>query len=899
MRLIPKKSKLNSTIWKSFTLLDFGIIFVLLLLALVIAMSNLPYKWYMLLGYVPLCTLMFVPNGDGDKAYNEITYLGKYVFSRKYFTDNTQRKSKHITALVPPFVLDKNVLDFGDYCGCVLEINSIEFSLKSVRQQDEIISAFAGVFNAMSMEDSAQIVKIDRPINYDEIARLTYEKLNKIPTSDKARRLIMRSRLYQLDELNNINKTYRPFYYLVLYSPSLQMLENLYETAVATLNSCGLSTNTLANAELVKFLKYCNTRDFEEREVDELDPSQYLEYIRPKQMRFRLSDYTIDDKYTFTFGVRDYPLNVCNAWGAEIFNIDNTKVVMNIKPVEREKAIKRIDRTIAEVGARDGGNRASEYLTIETHLQTMDALLQSLQNENEALFDCSITVTAYNNDDMPKNAFRRSVRQKFVTQGFKISALRARQLDGYISSSITAREPLKNIMRGINSESLAAVFPFVFTAVIEPQGMALGISGGYPFIFDPWKWEYSQGEFVNANMFVAGMSGSGKSYFAKSLVAQLYSENTQIYILDPENEYKHLCRNVGGTLIDVGSATTGRINPFHIYQILTDDGVNAPPESTFNAHLQYLENFFAVTLQGIDTDTLEEINNLVVKCYHSVGIDQHTDCSRYTPEQFPIFDNLMQLVQSELKREKSKVRQEDLLRAEKHLSKFVGSGRFANLWNGISTLTTSSRLTVFNFQSLFEAKNKVASSGQMLTVLRFLEQQIINIREINANKDRASILHPIVIQDEGFMFLDPEKPFALDFNYQWFKRMRKYNGIMAFFTQNFTDVLSNPQIVQKTSAIINNTQYSFIMTLQGKDLEALQDIYESRNLTEAEIEEIQRGNKPKGTAFFMGSSAQRTMMNIVTAEAIEALFSTDIDPEELDNIMQIDENTQAELSAAG
>ena len=113
--------------------------------------------------------------------------------------------------------------------------------------------------------------------------------------------------------------------------------------------------------------------------------------------------------------------------------------------------------------------------------------------------------------------------------------------------------------------------------------MTLGESNGYPFIFDPFKWEYSGGEFVNANMFIAGTSGSGKSYFAKSLLSQLYSENAVIYILDPENEYKHLCRNVGGTFIDVGSATTGRINPFHIYQTLTDDGEPAPPQATFSA----------------------------------------------------------------------------------------------------------------------------------------------------------------------------------------------------------------------------------------------------------------------------------------------------------------------------
>ncbi len=877
MRLIPKKSKMNSTVWKSFTLLDFVLIFLLLVFAVVIALSNIPGKWYALLGYLPLCVVLFAPDGDGGRAYGEIVHIIKYIFSRKKFSDKAKRKCKSVDALMPPFTIrDDGVLDYGEYCACVIEVGSVEFALKSDWQQNGTISAFSCVFNSLSVGEFAQIVKVDRPINFDGIAARTFFKLKN--AEDPAKKLVMRSRLRQLDELNNVERQFRPFYYLVLYSATAQTLIALTETILPVLSVCGLQPQRLDGAQTAVFLKYCITRDFDEREIENVEPNKYLEYIRPRDVRFRLADYTTDGKYAFTYAVRDYPLSVGNAWGADLFDIDNTRVVMNIRPIEREKAIKRIDRTIVEIGTRDGGNKASEMIEQDTHLSTMGALLQSLQNENEGLFDCTLTITGYNNTNESNATFRKRVRQRIVTQGFKMSMLRARQLDGFISGSISMREPLKKYARGINSESLAAVFPFVFTSIIEPQGMTLGESNGYPFIFDPWKWEYSGGEFVNANMFVAGTSGSGKSYFAKSLLTQLYSENAVVYILDPENEYKYLSRNVGGTFLDVGSATTGRINPFHIYQTLTDDGKLAPPETTFSAHLQYLENFFAVTLPGINADTLEEVNNLIVKCYADKGITQSTDCVYFKPEQYPTFDNLYALVKAELNKEKSgSIRYGNLQRAETYLAKFATGGRFANLWNGYSTLNASDRFTVFNFQSLFEAKNKVTSNGQMLTVLRFLEQQIINLREKNAVLKRENRLRPVVVLDEGYMFIDPQNTCALDFVYQWYKRIRKYSGSMIFLTQNLADIVGNAEIISKTSAIINNTQYSFIMTLQGKDVEVLQDIFASRNLTIAEIEEIQRTNKPKGTAFFMGSSAQRAMLHVVTAREVEALFSRDID----------------------
>ncbi|UKI14069.1 MAG: hypothetical protein L6V85_08155 [Clostridiales bacterium] len=49
------------------------------------------------------------------------------------------------------------------------------------------------------------------------------------------------------------------------------------------------------------------------------------------------------------FAIADYPLRVRNAWGADIFNIPNTKVVLHVKPVDKFKAIKRIDKCIGEM----------------------------------------------------------------------------------------------------------------------------------------------------------------------------------------------------------------------------------------------------------------------------------------------------------------------------------------------------------------------------------------------------------------------------------------------------------------------------------------------------------------------------------------------------------------------
>ena len=84
--------------------------------------------------------------------------------------------------------------------------------------------------------------------------------------------------------------------------------------------------------------------------------------------------------------------------------------------------------------------------------------------------------------------------------------------------------------------------------------------------------------------------------------------------------------------------------------------------------------------------------------------------------------------------------------------------------------------------------------------MRYLDMQIINIRELNRNT--GEIVHPFIVLDEGYNFIDPDYPVALQFCFLWYKRIRKYWGAIWFLTQNLSDVFGNDDVVSKTSAII-------------------------------------------------------------------------------------------------
>ena len=420
--------------------------------------------------------------------------------------------------------------------------------------------------------------------------------------------------------------------------------------------------------------------------------------------------------------------------------------------------------------------------------------------------------------------------------------------------------------RGINSMSLAAIFPFVKSYIMDDDGVLLGQNknNDYPFIFNIWKRSEM---YHNSNAMIIGKSGSGKSYFLKSLIVNEWSNNTRIIICDPEAEYLYLTKNLGGKIIDVGNAIEGRINPFHIYPILTDDGKPANSVVTFNTHLKMLESFFKIVLSEANSVTIELINNLVIEAYLKKGIDASTKFSKLKAKDYPIFSDLLEVVNEKINNRDFDV---DALKIVKlYLQKFV-IGRYSDIWNHYSTIEASEKIINFNFQSLFANKNNVIANAQMLLIFRFIEQEIINERE------SKRMVKTMILCDEAHLFIDGKYPIALDFFYQMNKRIRKYNGSFIPITQNISDWNGNEELKHKTSTILKNSQYLFIFKLSAPDMQDVIDVYKiGKGFNEEEQRIIT--TLATGECFFSGSSEKRAILKITTGDYIKKIFEERIE----------------------
>ncbi|MCQ2602292.1 MAG: DUF87 domain-containing protein, partial [Clostridia bacterium] len=788
------------------------------------------------------------------------------------------------------FIPFKNIRDgfieYDNYFAGVLQIDPREFRLLTGFRQDQIIdNCFGRIIRSISGKTQASIVKIDRKLVLDDYIKQELQKkeeLEKLFRVDSITREELNVRLKVIDDridiYNNLNTetiVKKPFYYFVVYDAEKSVISDILKNGQSDLLEAGMTSKVLDSKELGIFLKYTFTDNFDEKDVDALSEGEFLDWVLPEEVRFTPKSTIIDGRESYNFTISNFPIHVLNAWGYQIFNMADTKVVMNLEPYEKTKAVKMIDRSLQElISQSEQSYKASSLIDKQTHVNSLVNVLRMLQNDNETLFKVTLHITAYTNssegssskNDMKKN-LRKSVRRIVTEQGFDMVDNFCKQNRAMISNNISRLDLMNEYSRSIHSSSVAAVFPFVLSSVMDKSGIILGESSNFPVIVDFFKRD---NERVNSNMVIMGKSGSGKSYSTKTMLTHLAAENCKIFILDPENEYQILADNLGGKLIDVGTASQGRINPFHIITTLDadEDGAESAVDN-FSVHLQFLEEFFRVVLPGIEPQALEYLNNIIVELYNEKNISRETDFSKLSAEDYPIFDDLFNLIQRKMAAATVEYDITNLRILNNFISKFASGGRNSNLWNGKSTLSVKENFTVFNFQSLLANKNGVIANAQMLLVLKWLDNEIIKNRDFNLKHGTTRKI--IVAIDEAHVFIDPKFPIALDFMYQLAKRIRKYNGMQIVITQNIKDFVGTQEIVRKSTAIINACQYSFIFALAPNDMDDLCTLYDKAGKIN-KTEQDQIVNNDRGHAFIIASPSSRTSISIIASKKTRKLF---------------------------
>ncbi|WP_368486179.1 Mbov_0397 family ICE element conjugal transfer ATPase [Spiroplasma sp. DGKH1] len=847
---------------------------------------------------------LLLPIMPGVKGWYALFLMFKFFAQKKHYRKDSPQNN---TGFLVPYdcIVDENYIKTQKVNGknhfiAGFEIKGYNITLLNPEVQDLKIKELQATFKLFDF--SFSIVKVDLPISfadtiefYEETVRQIRENINNnySPKGLNARLFENQSYIRHMknDTLTADNEIQtKKVFYLYVYADKIQKLHEYIEVIKAKLELNNFKVVPLAGYDLVNSIKLVFNPYGEKISKAEYEKHQdSLENLLAfNEFQIRRNYFKADNVYSSVFGVYDYPIFARYGWGASLANNEQA-IIWNISPLDSARIKRALNKAVNNARTKAMMTKSNVDRSEQAYeINAYEDLIEAITGANEVVKNVDILFLNYGLNMKLLHESEARLKRSLKELDIKVNPLAYRQLEGYSAFLPKAFDPLmEQSGREMPCLTLASSFPFINGGLDDEQGLYLGQnSTNDVIVFDQFKLTDKR---KNHNKIIIGTSGSGKSYTTKKEIAFHLNMGRTVIAIDPEREYKDLCLFYDGQWVDTGDATVGRINPLQVLDnSFRDDNddintiidavekeLDEEKAAPISNHLRLLDQWFKTLYKELTERERRLLINQIQKTYQRFNINNQTEISKLKNTEFPTFSDLYETICQSIADH-----DDPILGNLKELIyyDFMGDGQYATLWNGPTTLNLNSNFIVYDVWTLFDQDIQKVTSAQLYLILAFVKGEVKRNRFEKNNKI-------VVVIDEAHLAIDKDNPVALNFMYQMVKRIRKYNGAMIITTQNWNDFTGTEEIKKKTTAMINNTQYSMIMNLAPSDLKEVEEVYHAYGgLSTEEQEYIARASK--GQMLFIVSGYERHCLKIDVSEAEALAFVNGIIPanEHIENI---------------
>ncbi len=480
--------------------------------------------------------------------------------------------------------------------------------------------------------------------------------------------------------------------------------------------------------------------------------------IAPPAIRLTPTSIQIGEVAARTHFIVAYPKYLGTNWFSPIVNMDTPMdIAFFIHPIDTRDIVKDLRKAATQVQsqinieAQDGKIRDP---VLESAMQNIEELRDKLQQGTEKFFRFGLYMTMYAADDSALNELSKTIESILEAQLVFTKPAVLRMDQGFIATRPLAMDAL-DIANNLNTSPLSTTFPFVSSDLSSDDGVLYGINrhNNSLVLFDRFKME-------NANMVVFAKSGAGKSYTIKLEVLRSMMFGTMVIIIDPENEYKHLCETVGGTFMSISLNSEAHLNPFDLPRVSKEE---ADEEGVLRSHIANLIGLLHLMLGSVTPEEDSILDRAIRETYAIRDITEMTNYSTLTATSYPTMQDLYEVLRN-------------LEGAESLASRLerYTEGVFGGFLNHQTNISMDKQLIVFNIRDLENELRPIA----MYIVLQYIW-----------NEMRATRKQRMVVVDEAWIMMQNEDAGAFLFGIA--KRCRKYYTGLTTITQDIADFMSS------------------------------------------------------------------------------------------------------------
>ncbi|HMT18620.1 MAG TPA: DUF87 domain-containing protein [Candidatus Saccharibacteria bacterium] len=569
------------------------------------------------------------------------------------------------------------------------------------------------------------------------------------------------------------------------------------------------------------------------------------DFIAPASLEFQSSMFKIGTRVARTYYVYGYPRQIYTGWISSMVNLDEViDLSIFIYPVESQVVLDNLRKKVAQLEAglqidsekgkvRDPGKQAS--------IQDAEELRDKLQVGEERFFRFGFYFTIYGINEEELEFVSHKVESVLAQQLIYSKPASAQQEQG-LNSTLPQFTDQLQIRRNMNTGAISTSFPFTSADLTQENGILYGINmhNSGLVIFDRFSLE-------NGNSVVFAKSGAGKSFTVKLEALRSMMFGTEVFIIDPENEYQRMCEAVGGAYVRLSLNSNTRINPFDLPKVSdTEEADNALRSNLITLHglLRLMMGGAQAQMMNVNGGPVmptltpveeADLDAALIETYARAGItnDPLTHNSP-APTIANLYDTLLHMGGTGPQ-------------LAQRLRKYT-SGTFAGIFSQPSNIDIDNALVVFNVRDLEDELRPVA----MYIVLNYIW-----------NKTKTDQKRRILIVDEAWQLMKYED--SANFLFSLAKRARKYNLGITTITQDVEDFMGS----RMGRAIVANASMQILLKQSASAVDVLANVFK---LTSEEKKRLSQFPVGQGL-FFAGQN--HVHIQITASPTETGLITTD------------------------
>lgn len=551
-------------------------------------------------------------------------------------------------------------------------------------------------------------------------------------------------------------------------------------------------------AERIKVKK---KKQLTEEQQEILETKDYFDRVIPGIVKFYPEYYVCGNFYKSCWAITEYPPNTDE--GAILAHLaDRNGVTLRIynRLVDSMEQRKIVQQAMRKNHMMTTTNDVNEIIKAQNNINDVVELISELRRNKEPLLHCAVFIELRAGSLDKLKELQADIQMELTRSKISIDRLILRQKEGFLSAMPTGSNCFgTQYERVLPASSVANMYPLNYSGKTDEHGFYLGRDKyGSNVLVD---FDKRTEDKTNSNALILGNSGQGKSYLMKLLLCNLREAGKSILCLDPEHEYEELCRNLGGTYIDMMSGEY-MINPLEPKAWTDGDrpGDEPVPEtfrkvSRLSQHISYLKDFFRAYKDFTDAE-IDTIEIMLLKLYARYGIDDTTDFNTLIDEDYPMMSDFYDLVEKEFMafdHEKKQLYTEEILQNICLGLHSMCKGAESKYFNGHTNICDS-EFICFGVKGLMDT-NKRLKDTLLFNILSYMSNQLLGKG------------NTVAAVDELYLFLSNLT--AIEYIRNGMKRVRKKESAFILASQNIEDFLL-PEIKEFTKPLFSIPTHHFL-----------------------------------------------------------------------------------------